>query len=92
MAEITGLTLGRMDYCEVVNHGRAKHFQGTGHIEASLVEDCIQLSFFVIGTNPAEENILAKVDLDKKALTAMIGQLETMKAVLLERLEEYDAS
>jgi hypothetical protein len=89
--EITGLTLGRMEYCDVQNHGKTKRFQGTGSVELSLVERNVHLSIWVLGSTQ-EENTIIGIDLDKKALTAMIGQLQTMKTVLIERLEEWNAA
>jgi len=84
--EITELSLGDMEYCEVRNHSKVQSFQGTGHIGAALVENNIQLSIWVRGTTP-DKNTTVTVDLDRKAMTALIGQMKTMKAVLVERLE-----
>lgn len=84
--EIKQLTLGRLEYAHVTNHGAGGSFQGTAHLEAALIDENIQLSLWIMGGAP-KQNVTAGADLDLLALTALIGQLETMKAVLQMRLE-----
>jgi len=84
--ELKSLTLGRMEYCNVASHSKAKHFHGTADISATLVENDIDLSIWAQG-NPPDENVTVSVSLDILAITAMIGQLQTMKALLEMRLE-----
>ena len=84
--ELTGLTLGRMEYCNVINHGKTKRFHGTASISATLVENDIDLCIWAQGSN-LDENVSVSVSLDILAITAMIGQLQAMKTVLEMRLE-----
>lgn len=84
--ELKSLTLGRMEYCDVVNHGKATRFHGTANISATLIENNIDISIWALGNTP-DENTVVSVSLDILAITAMIGQLQTMKTVLEMRLE-----